>query len=276
MTQETQNDAPMVDNKVIPVMREAVTTVQMILFKVLREKVHDRYDDQNEAYHTQLAGAVINNLFGTQAMDEGIREFATANRELVERELHELKETVQHLVPIITDALRMKTICDNQEGIHSIGSLLIAKALGFSRRSGSCHCHRLLCSRFVRLRPRTAWSNLWRRRLPPKGNQRSPPPTCGIVSQTISCNCFYSFQQGMHRAPQCAGALAVDNPHLYYSQTLTFRKIFWYQGFDILGGEGVQVKDAINGKDNRDLFVFFTITPIVHFFLSIRIYSITA
>nr|WP_320012945.1 hypothetical protein [uncultured Desulfobulbus sp.] len=130
MTQETQNDAPMVDNKVIPVMREAVTTVQMILFKVLREKVHDRYVDQNEAYHTQLAGAVINNLFGTQAMDEGIREFATANRELVERELHELKETVQHLVPIITDALRMKTICDNQEGIHSIGSLLIAKALG--------------------------------------------------------------------------------------------------------------------------------------------------
>ena len=34
------------------------------------------------------------------------------------------------LYEVITDALRMKTICDNQEGIHSIGSLLMAKALG--------------------------------------------------------------------------------------------------------------------------------------------------
>jgi len=111
-------------------MREAVTTVQMILFKVLRENVHDRYVDQDETYHTQLSGAVINNLFGTQPMDDGMRTFANTNRELVERELHELKDTMQPLVPIITDALRMKTICDNQEGIHSIGSLLIAKTLG--------------------------------------------------------------------------------------------------------------------------------------------------
>jgi hypothetical protein len=63
-------------------------------------------------------------------MDDGMRTFANTNRELVERELHELKDTMQPLVPIITDALRMKTICDNQEGIHSIGSLLIAKTLG--------------------------------------------------------------------------------------------------------------------------------------------------
>jgi hypothetical protein len=48
----------------------------------------------------------------------------------VERELYGLKDTVQDLIPILTDALRMKTICDNQEGIHSIGSLLMAKTLG--------------------------------------------------------------------------------------------------------------------------------------------------
>ncbi|MDD2463794.1 MAG: hypothetical protein PHI97_07320 [Desulfobulbus sp.] len=130
MNQETTENKPMVDNKVVPVMREAVTTVQMILFKVLRQSVHDRYVDQPDTYHTQLAGAVMNNLFGTQPLDAEMIAFAGGNRELVERELRDLKDSVGDLIPIITDALRMKTICDNQEGIHSIGSLLMAKALG--------------------------------------------------------------------------------------------------------------------------------------------------
>ncbi len=118
------------DRKLIPVMRQAVVTVQMILFKELRENTHDRYVDEVEPHHTHLAGAVINNLFGTQPMDQAVVVFAVNNRELVERELRELSSRCGHLVPILTDALRMKTICDNQEGIHSIPSLLMAKALG--------------------------------------------------------------------------------------------------------------------------------------------------
>jgi hypothetical protein len=73
---------------------------------------------------------VINNLFGTQPLDATVVAFATNNRELVERELRELAMRVPTLLPLLTDALRMKTICDNQEGIHSIPSLLMAKALG--------------------------------------------------------------------------------------------------------------------------------------------------
>lgn len=130
MKNETSDNKPMVDNKVLPVMREAVTTVQMVLFKVLRQSVHDRYVDQDESFHTQLAGAVINNLFGTQPLDRAVSIFAMDNRELVERELRDLKGVVGDLIPVITDTLRMKTICDNQEGIHSIPSLLMAKALG--------------------------------------------------------------------------------------------------------------------------------------------------
>ena len=87
---KTGQEQQFVDNKLIPVMREAVVTVQMILFKALRETVHDRYVDQVEPYHTYLAGAVINNLFGTQPMDEAVAGFASSNRELVERELREL------------------------------------------------------------------------------------------------------------------------------------------------------------------------------------------
>jgi hypothetical protein len=121
---------PLVDNKVLPVMREAIVMVQMILFKVLRQSVQDRYCNQSETYHAHLAGAVLNNLFGTQAVDEAVTVFAAANRELVERELRELASWCAPLLPLLTDALRMKTICDNQEGIHSIPSLLMAKALG--------------------------------------------------------------------------------------------------------------------------------------------------
>jgi hypothetical protein len=130
-------DKPFVDNKLIPVMREAVMTVQMILFKELRESVHDRYVDQSEPHHTRLAGAVINNLFGTQPLDTSIADFAANNRELVERELRELSSRCGTLVPLLTDALRMKTICDNQEGIHSIPSLLMAKALGILQEDRS-------------------------------------------------------------------------------------------------------------------------------------------
>ena len=126
----TGGNKPFVDNKVVPVMREAVTTVQVILFKVLKQSMHDRYVDQVEPHHTHLAGAVMNNLFGTQPLNDAVVAFAAANRELVERELRELSGRCAPLIPVLTDALRMKTICDNQEGIHSIPSLLMAKALG--------------------------------------------------------------------------------------------------------------------------------------------------
>lgn len=119
-----------VDNKLIPVMREAVVMVQMVLFKVLREDVHARFVDRIEPYPTRLAGAVINNLFGTTPVDDAVTAFAAENRELVERELRDLALRFGDLTPVLTDALRMKTLCDNQEGIHSIPSLLMARALG--------------------------------------------------------------------------------------------------------------------------------------------------
>ncbi|MCL1979787.1 MAG: hypothetical protein FWG62_01765 [Proteobacteria bacterium] len=123
-------EATLVDNKVIPVMREAILTMQMLLFMVLRQSIHDRYVDWTEPEHTRLAGAVINNLFGTRPADAAVAAFGAANRELVERELRELALTCAPLMPLLTDTLRMKTICDNQEGIHSIPTLLMAKALG--------------------------------------------------------------------------------------------------------------------------------------------------
>ncbi|NLX18840.1 MAG: hypothetical protein GXY53_06115 [Desulfobulbus sp.] len=127
---EENMEEPFVQNKLIPVMREAITTVQMLLFKELRRDIQTRYTDAIEPHHTRLAGAVINNLFGTQPEDREVAVFAASNRELVELELRELASRLSPLLPLVTDALRMKTICDNQEGIHSIASLLMARALG--------------------------------------------------------------------------------------------------------------------------------------------------
>jgi hypothetical protein len=116
--------------KIVPVMREAIVMVQMILYRRLKEDVQKRYQDWSDKEKQWLAGAVVNNIFGTEAADPEVNVFARKHRELIEQELRELKERIADLIPHLTDALRMQTICDNHEGVHSIPCLLLAKELG--------------------------------------------------------------------------------------------------------------------------------------------------
>ncbi len=127
---ETEDGEPRVSSKLIPVIREAVTTVQMVAYKILVADIAGRRLELAETDRRQLAGAVINNLFGSEPSDPEVRAFQRGNRELVEEELHLLATSLKTLSPSLTDALRMQTICDNQEGLHSIPSLLMAKTLG--------------------------------------------------------------------------------------------------------------------------------------------------
>lgn len=121
------------DSKLIPVMREAVLTVQMVLYRTLKESMARRFADWPEDKQGRLAGAVVNSLFGTEAVDPEVVVFARNHRELAEEELRGLADHCGDLIPFLTDALRMQVICDNQEGVHSLGSLLMAKALGLLR-----------------------------------------------------------------------------------------------------------------------------------------------
>jgi hypothetical protein len=121
------------DSKLIPVMREAILTVQMVLYRVLKENLAGRFADWSPEEQGRLAGAVVNNLFGTEAVDPEIAVFARNHRDLVSDELGGVSEHCKELIPFLTDALRMQAICDNQEGIHSLGSLLMAKELGILR-----------------------------------------------------------------------------------------------------------------------------------------------
>jgi len=127
-----EQEAPF-DSKLIPVMREAILTVQMVLYQSLKQKAVERYSDWPEEKHGRLAGAVVNNLYGTEAVDPAVGFFAREHRELVEDELRCLADHCSDLIPFLTDSLRMQVICDNQEGVHSLGSLLMAKALGVLR-----------------------------------------------------------------------------------------------------------------------------------------------
>lgn len=122
--------APQFDSKVVPVMREAIVMVQMILYQRLKDDVQKRYQDWSDQEKQWLAGAVVNNLFGTEAADRDVNVFARKQRQLIEQELRELKGRVGDLIPHLTDGLRMQTICDNHEGIHSLPCLLMAKELG--------------------------------------------------------------------------------------------------------------------------------------------------
>ena len=122
--------SPAVDSNIIPVMREAVTTVQMILFQRLKASISRRYPDRREEDRVRLAGAVVNNLYGSETADPQVTCFARRHRELIEEELRGLGKQVPELIPHITDSLRMQTLCDNQEGIHSIPCLLLARELG--------------------------------------------------------------------------------------------------------------------------------------------------
>ncbi|GAB4344507.1 MAG: hypothetical protein Kow0089_21090 [Desulfobulbaceae bacterium] len=118
------------DSKVIPVMREAVTTVQLVLFRRLKERLSEKYTHWPAENFGRFVGCVVNDLFGTPPQETEAAAFAREHIEDVERELWALAENVPDLLPILTDALRMQTICDHEEGVHTLPTLLRARALG--------------------------------------------------------------------------------------------------------------------------------------------------
>ena len=73
---------------------------------------------------------VVNDLFGTPAQDKESLEFASEHLDVVEKELRAIAENVPEMLSFLTDALRMQTLCDHEEGVNSLPTLLRAKAVG--------------------------------------------------------------------------------------------------------------------------------------------------
>lgn len=118
------------DSRVIPVMREAVTTVQLVLFGVLKNKLREKFPNWETDEYRQLIGSIVSDVFGTPAQDPDSVSFARENLDIIEQELREMAVNIPQLLPILTDALRMQTLCDHEEGVNSLPTLLRARALG--------------------------------------------------------------------------------------------------------------------------------------------------
>ena len=111
-------------------MREAVAIVQMVLFGELKKALAARYDSWDREDFRRLVGSIVSDIFGTPAQDPDARRFSREHFDVIEDELHSLAANVPDILPHLTDALRMQTLCDHEEGLNTLPTLLRARALG--------------------------------------------------------------------------------------------------------------------------------------------------
>lgn len=99
-------------SRLIPVLREAICVVQMVLYKELRSLLTGRYPERDALSVAMLTGAVTNELFGSLNEEEKFQDFRRRNRGAIEQELLGLAQTLPGLAAPLTDALRMQALCD--------------------------------------------------------------------------------------------------------------------------------------------------------------------
>lgn len=118
------------ESKLIPVLREGVDVIKMILFKKLKTRLPQKYPHKDSTYVNYLAGAVINELFGIQNPAEPFAGFALENKFFIKLELKNITSDFPEMRIPLTDALRVQFMCDYQEGIDSTHILTQAKQQG--------------------------------------------------------------------------------------------------------------------------------------------------
>lgn len=124
-------ETPEKNSQLLAALREGIAIVQMVLFKELREKLTEKKPECDKAHLSMLAGSIINEIFGTQNPEEKFARFRAENRADIEQELLSLGNDHPAICQHVTDALRIQTLCDHQEGIESSTSLVLAKENGF-------------------------------------------------------------------------------------------------------------------------------------------------
>ena len=118
------------ESKVIPILREGVEVVKMISFKKLKEALAKKHPDQEAAFLAKIAGALINTIFGAPAYEEPFAVFARSHANLIAHEQAKVGAMLEELRIPLTDALRIQSLCDHQEGRDSTATLQQAQELG--------------------------------------------------------------------------------------------------------------------------------------------------
>ncbi len=117
-----------VEREFIPALREGVEIVKMIFFMKVREKAEAYYPAEDRGYFGMLAGAVVNDFFGTPNPEQRFRDFAEQNRERIDRMLADVPVHMESLCIPLTDALRVQFLCDHQEGLEDGSGEVLKKA----------------------------------------------------------------------------------------------------------------------------------------------------
>ena len=118
------------DSKLIPVLREGVAVIKMIFFMELKSHFSEKYPTKDKTFISRLAGAIINEVFGTPQNEEPFVSFVKDNRQCIETELPLIGGALPDLKVPLTDALRVQFLCDSLEGIDGESTLARAKEWG--------------------------------------------------------------------------------------------------------------------------------------------------
>jgi hypothetical protein len=116
-------------SKLLPVLRDAVSIVKMVLFKELKKHLKHEYPQEDATGISRLAGAVVNELFGTPNTSTQFAQFAAENEQRIQSELDKLSVNFEYLKIPLTDALRVQFLCDSLEGIDSGPALKKAESI---------------------------------------------------------------------------------------------------------------------------------------------------
>jgi len=117
------------ESKLLPILRQGVAIVKMVFFKKLKNHLSAQNPDREAVFINMLAGASVNEIFGTHNTAESFMSFVKENRKLIQETLKNVPlELVDMMVPL-TDALRVQVLCDRQEGIDSLSILVHANEL---------------------------------------------------------------------------------------------------------------------------------------------------
>ena len=114
-------------SRLVPILREGVNMIRMLFFRTLRDDFAGRYVNKAPDDPSKLAGAVLNELFGTVNREEGFVRFARENQSIIQDELAHLAERHENMRIPLTDALRVQFLCDSHEGVEG-GEAVLTRA----------------------------------------------------------------------------------------------------------------------------------------------------
>ena len=115
MTSDTDNN----NSRLIPILREGVAVIQMIFFKEMKTIIAGKYPEFESSTQTMLAGSILNEHFGFHNREKKFQTFRKQHQGTIEQEPLCLKSDLPHLTDPLVDALRVQTLCDNQDGVDS-------------------------------------------------------------------------------------------------------------------------------------------------------------